>query len=264
MFNYMGATEEMVEEGVKKYGLAKGARTMIDHEYLHADQSLTTGIYITYSNPQKKSECFRLGTHSKCFCGHKMGAHNQKYFGKKFDTVCTECNCKLFKFVPTRPEECGMYWLVRRKDFNVNTWRPPCKCKHNTDEHSCNFPLKCKKCSCYGFDSNFACLTCDGLWEHHEVLYETADERQILKKPIGQEYMPLNSHQHIQKEVFNAEKFSRIPNRSLPSKQQKVEQAQMHSKLNPKQPSKEEQAKLKSPLGIILKPKYPDFMIKKQ
>jgi hypothetical protein len=30
-----------------------------------------------------------------------------------------------------------------------------------------------------------------------------------------------------------------------------------HKKLNPKQPSKEEQAKLKSPLGFIIKPKYP-------
>jgi hypothetical protein len=33
----------------------------------------------------------------------------------------------LFKFVPSRPEECGMYWLVRRKDFDVKSWRPPCK-----------------------------------------------------------------------------------------------------------------------------------------
>ena len=60
------------------------------------------------------------------------------------------------------------------------------RCKHTTEEHSCNYPLKCKKCSCYDFNSNFACLTCDGLWEHHEVLYETADERKMLKKPIGQ------------------------------------------------------------------------------
>ena len=82
---------------------------------------------MTYWNEQKKSECFRLGRHSKCFCGHPMDAHNDKYFGKKFDTACQGCPCKKFKFVPTRPEECGMYWLVRRKDFNVNTWRPPCK-----------------------------------------------------------------------------------------------------------------------------------------
>ena len=49
----MGATEEMVEEGVKKYqyswwrfGLATGARKMIDNEYEHAVQSLETGIYV--------------------------------------------------------------------------------------------------------------------------------------------------------------------------------------------------------------------------
>lgn len=36
-----------------------------------------------------------------------------------------------------------------------------------------------------------------------------------------------------------------------------------HKLYNPKQPSKEEQAKLKSPLGFIIKPKYPEFMTKK-
>ena len=85
----------------------------------------------------------------------------------------------------------------------------------------------------------------------------------MLKKPVGQAYMPLNTHQHIQKEVFNQEKYTRIPNRSLPAKQKQIEQQEIHSKLNPKQPSKAEQAKLKSPLGMILKPKYPDFMLKK-
>ena len=41
------------------------------------------------------------------------------------------------------------------------------RCKHTSEEHNVNYPLKCKKCSCFGFNSNFACLTCDGLWEHH-------------------------------------------------------------------------------------------------
>lgn len=82
---------------------------------------------ITYNNPMKKSECFRLGRHSKCFCGHELPIHNQQYFGKKANTGCQKCPCKKFAFVPSRPEECGMYWLVRRKDFNVATWRPPCK-----------------------------------------------------------------------------------------------------------------------------------------
>ena len=93
------------------------------------------------------------------------------------------------------------------------------RCKHTTEEHNCNYPLKCKKCGCYEFNSNFACLTCDGLWEHHEVIYETADERNMLNKTVGKDYLPLAKHEHIQKEVFNQEKYRMIPNRSLPSKQ---------------------------------------------
>lgn len=82
---------------------------------------------ITWWNEERKSECSRLGKHSKCFCGHLMPAHKNNYFGKKFDTSCEKCPCKRFSFIPTRPEECGMYWLPRRKDFNVLKWRVPCK-----------------------------------------------------------------------------------------------------------------------------------------
>ena len=66
-----------------------------------------------------------------------------------------------------------------------NSFSSP-RCKHTTEEHNCNYPLKCKKCACFGFDSNFACLTCDGLWEHHDVLYQTADERKMLNKAVGE------------------------------------------------------------------------------
>lgn len=36
----------------------------------------------------------------------------------------------------------------------------------------------------------------------------------------------------------------------------------LHKKLNPRQPSKAENSKLKSPFGFIMQPKYPDFMKK--
>ena len=69
--------------------------------------------------------------------------------------------------------------------------------------------------------------------------------------------MPLNTHQHIQKEVFKKDKYKRITNKSVPSKVEEKKMDEIHQKLNPKQPSKNEQAKLKSPLGFIMKPKYP-------
>lgn len=68
-----------------------------------------------------------MGKLSKCYCGHAFPQHNDSFFGKKQNTTCQKCPCKRFAYVPARPEECGMYWLVRRKDFDVNTWRAPCK-----------------------------------------------------------------------------------------------------------------------------------------
>lgn len=64
-------------------------------------------------------------------------------------------------------------------------------------------------------------------------------------------------HKNIQEEVFKQPKFRMIPNKSLPSKQQTKAMEEKHRQLNPKQPSKEEQSKLKSPLGFIMKPRYP-------
>ena len=55
-------------------------------------------------------------------------------YGKKKNMSCQECVCKEYKFIPTRPEECGMWWLPRRKDFDLKKWRPSCKCKHS---HEC-------------------------------------------------------------------------------------------------------------------------------
>ena len=52
-----------------------------------------------------------------------------------------------------------------------------------------------------------------------------------------------------------------IANKSMPSKDVKEMEAK-HKILNPKRPSKLEQAKLKSPMGFVIKPKYPDFMLK--
>ena len=54
-----------------------------------------------------------------------------------------------------------------------------------------------------------------------------------------------------------------IPNKSLPSKQMIKEKQEIHSKLNPKRPTKEEISKVKSPLGFVIKPKYPEFMLKR-
>lgn len=202
--HYQAHNEETIREGLQKYGVAGGARVMMSNEYLHAEEAVQSGIYSTYYCPSKKIECFRAGSKSKCFCGHLFAEHNKNIGAKKINTSCLNCPCKAFKYVPTRPEECGMWWLPRRKEFDVRTWRAKCKCKHSHEEHAPTRPFRCKSCAnCQDFHCDFACISCDMAWEDHEMLYETEDERRLEKKPIGKDYYPLASTQDIQEMVFD-------------------------------------------------------------
>eukprot|EP00826_Nyctotherus_ovalis_P043011 TRINITY_DN4497_c0_g2_i4.p2 TRINITY_DN4497_c0_g2~~TRINITY_DN4497_c0_g2_i4.p2 ORF type:complete len:222 (-),score=89.53 TRINITY_DN4497_c0_g2_i4:57-722(-) len=101
-----------------------------------------------------------------------------------------------------RPEELGMWWLPRRKGFDVNKWRATCKCKHNHEAHDPN-TTKCRAgCGCYGFTSEFPCLVCDEKWEDHEVLYETREERKALGKPTDAAFAPMAANPAIQR-IYN-------------------------------------------------------------
>jgi len=43
-----------------------------------------------------------------------------------------------------------------------------------------------------------------------------AEDRQMLGKKTGEDYIPLAQHQHIQKEVFKREKYTAVKGKSLP------------------------------------------------
>ena len=155
----------------------------------------------------KKSECYRIGSESLCFCGHFFGDHSQTKKGPiKFP--CSNCKCKDYHFMFQRPEEQGLWWLPRRKGFDVHKWRATCKCKHNHEAHDPN-TLRCKGCSCYGFTSEFPCLVCDEKWEDHEMLYESREERLALRKPVDSEFAPMAANPVIQK-VY-AKKTGKVP-----------------------------------------------------
>eukprot|EP01019_Chilodonella_uncinata_P003927 GABU01004813.1.p2 GENE.GABU01004813.1~~GABU01004813.1.p2 ORF type:complete len:155 (-),score=11.93 GABU01004813.1:436-831(-) len=104
---------------------------MMDFEFLHANEAVKSGLYVTYYSDAKKIECGRVGSKSKCFCGHLYAEHDVMALKKKITSKCKNCPCKDFKFIPTRPEECGMYWLPRRKEFKVSEWKPKCKMQNN-------------------------------------------------------------------------------------------------------------------------------------
>ncbi len=181
-----------------EFGPAPGAKAMMERELVHAKEAIDCGLYITFSSP--KSECFRVGSQSLCLCGHLFGEHSKASKKGRLDFPCGACTCKQYHFMFRRPEEQGLWWLVRRKGFDVGKWRATCKCKHNHEAHDPN-TLKCMaRCGCYSFLSEFPCLVCDKNWEEHEVLVETREERLAAGKSVDEAYLPLAKNPEIQRE----------------------------------------------------------------
>jgi len=196
-------TADGVLAGLQQHGASVGAKKMLRWEFRHARDALLSGTYVTLFNPDRQTECARIGKMSRCFCNHLYGKHKLKVLknGRFGKNPCAECKCENFRFMWRRPEEIGQNFLVRRKGFDINMWRPLCGgCKHPHPTHD---PVrnKCKECPCAKFISNFACLVCDGKWEAHETLYEDEELRRELGKAVGPKFYPLADNPEIQ-EVF--------------------------------------------------------------
>ena len=80
-YRYM--PEDQVLKNVKKHGIAQGAQKMMKKEIGHALEAIESGIYKTFYNYEKKSECFRIGSGSLCFCGHLFKDHSFKVLKNK-------------------------------------------------------------------------------------------------------------------------------------------------------------------------------------
>ena len=155
-----------------------------------------------------------MGSKSLCFCGHKYALHDIKATKKRITSKCQNCPCKEFKFIPQRPEECGMYWLPRRKEFKVSEWKAKCKCKLPHDEHKPVPPYNSKQCQ--GFWCDFACIACDCRWEDHLTLFEFEDERRAEGKKVGAAYFPLSTNKELQDLVFHTDR-NKLPQYNRPN-----------------------------------------------
>ena len=202
--------EQAVLDGVKKFGPSAGGKAMMDFEYVNAQEAVESGIYCTYWSDAKQRECGRVGSTSKCFCGCSYSDHQIKVTKKRESSKCMNCKCKQFRWVPTRPEECGKYWLPRRKNFKVSEWFPKCKCGKATYEHEPNPPFRGKHHSCGGFWSDFACIGCDCRWEDHSTIWELEHDRMMAGKKIGEEFLPLSMNNELQTLVFKTDR-SKLP-----------------------------------------------------
>jgi len=186
----VAATRQLNEEALlpalRQYGPAVGAQKMLDKEMEAALHAIAGGTYIVLRSTTGQ-ECTRVGPSHRCFCSHTLGDHNLAHRR----VPCAQCGCDAFQYMFERPEEIGEYWLVRRKDFNILTWAPKCRCKHTHKEHHPHKSKACRRCGCGSFQSDFLCLVCDRHWEDHETVVETAAERRAAGRPVGEAFRPL-------------------------------------------------------------------------
>jgi hypothetical protein len=168
------------------------------------------------------TDCIRLGPFSRCLCDHSLTFHipasfrpqvpegeevswaelypvwdgPPRAFPSKFKFVsCTfeGCKCRHFEFIPTFPEEIGESWLPRRPGFDIETYRPCCKCNHTSLQHNIATPgCRCREpgCRCGGWIPRYQCAACDGIATDHTIELEGERERVDAGRPVGQQYLP--------------------------------------------------------------------------
>ena len=71
-------SEGQILQLVEQIGMAPGARKMLTWEFQHAYEAMESGIYVTWkSDGTTEDQCFRVGSDSKCFCGHLFKFHEK-------------------------------------------------------------------------------------------------------------------------------------------------------------------------------------------
>uniref|UniRef100_A0A8B9Q0J8 Family with sequence similarity 221 member B n=1 Tax=Apteryx owenii TaxID=8824 RepID=A0A8B9Q0J8_APTOW len=103
-------------------------------------KALRTGLYVGWRCPEYLWDCFRVGDHSKCFCGHLLNEH-QAYKGASVPCAVERCECQSFTFVPSRPEDVGEFRLRRRVPLGHFAW---CRCKHSHEKHAPSAGRPCR------------------------------------------------------------------------------------------------------------------------
>jgi hypothetical protein len=168
-----GFDANSISDAVEVYGAAPGGVACLRGEDVAAQESIENGLYITWipqsldlireeanrSRYEGNDQCCRVGPSSMCLCGHKLADH--KEINKKSSFIrppkCGKSGCRCFgySYMPSRPEECGQWWLPRRRDFDLKAWRK--RVQAHPEE--------------------YACIGCDLKITDHETLFETRQQR---------------------------------------------------------------------------------------
>lgn len=122
--------------------LNESSDTVLQVETIAAQWSIATQLYVSLQPSgfatipasasddirEGTSQCCRVGEISLCGCGHDLLSHESVKLPKRSGYIkppkCSRCKkCPGFAYFPMYPEECGQWWLRRRRDFNLHDWR---------------------------------------------------------------------------------------------------------------------------------------------
>jgi len=211
-------TIEHVASANRKYGAAPNAMKTLAAAKAAAEESVSTGLYVTWLphpsstlGPSAAAEiksgtgqCCRVGSFSICKCGHSLKQHKQTQNPKSSGCIkppsCLVCrSCSGFNYSPFFPEECGQWWLARRKDFNVEEWRE--RVRKSPNEYSC--------------------VGCEVLVSDHETIFESRRSRADRGAVVDADYFPLHDMPDILSDLRNdsQKRVPRVrnPSRALPA-----------------------------------------------
>ncbi|KAJ1433676.1 hypothetical protein B484DRAFT_298291, partial [Ochromonadaceae sp. CCMP2298] len=119
-------------------------------------------------------QCCRVGSASSCMCGHALSEHqpvaNTRSSGYIKPPRCTRCRtCVGFNYAPSFPEECGQWWLARRGNFDISSWRSRVREK----------------------PQEYCCIGCEISLADHETVFESTQRRGSRGGGVGDAYLPL-------------------------------------------------------------------------
>jgi hypothetical protein len=172
-----------IEGGLSVHGAAPNARANLVAELNAAQESVASGLYITWQphpsahlGPSAADEikdgtgqCCRVGSASSCMCGHALSDHQPVNPRSAGYIKPPKCTCVGFNYAPAFPEECGQWWLARRGNFDISTWRKRVRDK----------------------PQEYACIGCEISLAEHETIFESTQRRGSRGGMVGADYLPL-------------------------------------------------------------------------
>ena len=107
-----------VRRGAQRHGVPEGGRKQMEMEMEAAAFAEGTGVYVVWRCDETGNDCCRVGPRMRCFCGHSFHEHAVQSLTSRKPVaprcLVDGCPCTAYRFVPSRPEEVGDWWLPRR------------------------------------------------------------------------------------------------------------------------------------------------------